>query len=153
MRIYLAGSITGKGIQEVFEYWDKTKTMFEDMGYQVFTPMMGKGHYRTAKKSERFDKASGYTNPISTDHAIVARDKWMCTQMVDIVYANLTTSGDKVSIGSCMEIAWASQAGKQVIISMPKGNIHEHAFILESATIVFETHEEAVEYLGQIIVK
>ena len=36
------------------------------------------------------------------------------------------------------------------ILVMPKKNVHQHAFVIEAADIIFETIEEAVEYLQTI---
>lgn len=66
--------------------------------------------------------------------------------MCDILYCNLTMA-QIVSIGSTMELAWAHQLGKHSVVAMQADNIHRHAFILEAADIVWETHEQALDYL------
>jgi hypothetical protein len=50
-----------------------------------------------------------------------------------------------------MELAWASILGKHTVVSMQKENVHRHAFILEAADVIFETHEESMEYLDKLI--
>jgi hypothetical protein len=65
---------------------------------------------------------------------------------VDIVLVDLSNIKN-VSIGCCMELAWAQDNDKHTIVVMEKSNIHMHAFVLEAADIVFEQLEEALEYL------
>lgn len=145
MKIYLAGRISGSTPEEVFGYFNGTKAVLRDLyGYEVLTPMMGKEYLRTEKKFA----PEGYKYPVSTDHAIVERDRWMVSQ-ADIVYVNLMDT-EHVSIGCMMELAWASILGKHTIIAFEKDNIHYHAFVLEAADIVFNSTEEAMQYLKDI---
>jgi nucleoside 2-deoxyribosyltransferase len=68
----------------------------------------------------------------------------------DIILTDLTGM-TRNSIGCCMEMAWASLLGKHSIVVMEKENPHRHAFVLEAADIVFETLEEAIEYLKLLV--
>jgi nucleoside 2-deoxyribosyltransferase len=106
--------------------------------------MTGKGYLRTELKL----KAHGFDNPISTNHAIVKRDQWMIGQS-DIVLVDLT-GAERVSIGCMFELAWAMEKGKHTIVIMEKDNIHQHAFVIDSADIVFETPKDAMDYLEDL---
>jgi nucleoside 2-deoxyribosyltransferase len=140
MKIYLAHPISGLSADEVTGYYSQTVNKLKD-SFEILYPMMGKRYLRNEIKF----KAEGYQNPVSTNHAIKERDKWM-VQSSDIVFIDFT--GAKiVSMGCCMELAWADLLGKHTIIVLEKENIHRHAFILDSADIVFETYDEAIEYL------
>jgi len=146
MKIYLAGPISGKGYDEVINSYKKKTNILEIAGYEVLCPMTGKTYLR----NEIELRASGYTNfPVSTNHAIFERDKWMVSNC-DIILADLSNSGDRISIGTMMELAWASMLGKHTIIILPKDNIHNHAFVLEAADIIFETEIEAFKYLDDL---
>ena len=143
--IYVAGSISGMSYEEAQDYFKTTSHILTNMGYDVLSPMIGKTHLRTEIKLREKD----YTHPVSTNHAIFGRDKWMVEQS-DIVLCNLSNSGDRVSIGSMMELAWASMLNKHVIVIMQKDNIHRHAFVLEAADIVFTSLNEGLEYLSNL---
>lgn len=145
--VYLAGPISGKDYASVMCYIEKTAARLEEMGYEILHPMLGKSYLRT----ELEFRAHGYENPVSTNHAIFERDRWMVARC-DIVLAQLQDAFDRVSIGTVMELAWASMLGKHtiVIIGAP-ANIHRHAFILEAADIVFDTLQEAFDYLRDLI--
>lgn len=143
MKIYLAGPISGKSYDEVVTLYKEKIEIFTKMGYEILCPMTGKSYLR----NELEFKEHGYNNfPVSTNHAIFERDKWM-VQNSDIILADLSNCGERISIGTMMELAWASFLGKHTIIILPKENIHRHAFVLESGDIIFETLEESIEYL------
>jgi nucleoside 2-deoxyribosyltransferase len=142
MKIYLARPISGQSYEAVVNYYTETAKKLIIAGYDVLCPMTGKSYMR----NEIEFKAHDYDNkPMSTNHAIIERDRWMVSS-ADIVYANLLDS-KYASIGTCMELAWAHDKGKHTIVVMDKENVHQHAFVIEAADIVYETHKEAMEYL------
>jgi nucleoside 2-deoxyribosyltransferase len=145
MKIYLAGPISGKGYDEVVGLYAEKQNLLQGLGYEVLCPMTGKQYLR----NELEFKTHGNSHPVSTNHAIFERDKWMVSQS-DVILADLSNSGSRVSIGTMMELAWASLLGKHTVAIIPSGNIHEHAFVLESADIVFQTTEEAYNYLRDL---
>ena len=146
MKIYLAGSISGLSYDEVVNSYKSKADILGIAGYEILCPMTGKTYLR----NEVEFRASGYTNfPVSTNHAIFERDKWM-VQQCDIILADLSRSGERVSIGTMMELAWGSLLGKHTIIILPKENVHRHAFVLEAADIIFETEFEAFKYLDDL---
>lgn len=143
LKIYLAHPISGNSLNEIFSYYSDA---VRDLGaiFKIFCPMIGKDYVRNELKH----KAEGYKNPASTNHAIKERDKWM-VQNSDIVVIDFTDS-KIVSIGCCMELAWADMLGKHTIVILEEDNIHRHAFVLDCADIVFNTQEEAVKYLLEL---
>lgn len=145
MRIYLAGSIQGKGYDEVMNNIRFVKNPLISYGYEVLHPMLGKSYLR----NEVQFKAEGYVYPVSTNHAIFNRDKWMVSY-ADIILANLLNA-DRVSIGTMMELAWASLLNKHILVVMEKDNIHRHAFVLEASGTIFEDMQSAIKYLGELI--
>jgi nucleoside 2-deoxyribosyltransferase len=145
--IYLAGPITGKGYEEVVSSYAEKTTYFEAIGYNVLCPMTGKSYLR----NEIEFKSENYKFPVSTNHAIFERDMWMVSNC-DIILADLSNSGERVSIGTMMELAWASLLHKHSVIILPENNVHRHAFVLESGDIIFEAYEEAKKYLEDFII-
>jgi nucleoside 2-deoxyribosyltransferase len=146
MKIYTAGPISGQSYDQVMKRYRGQVTSLQDMGYEVICPMTGKEYLRT----ELEFKAHGYDkHPVSTNHAIKERDRWMVGS-VDIVLVDFTECAGIVSIGSVMELAWADELKKHTIVVMEEGNIHEHCFVLECADIVFRTMDEAYTYLADL---
>jgi len=145
MKIYLARPISGCTREQVLGYYDRASKVLRAAGYQILSPMKGKAHLRTEKRYRPKD----YRHPIATNHSIFHRDRWMVGQ-ADVVYTNLI-GAQAVSIGSMMELAWANEFNKYVVVSMEPDNPHQHAFVLEAAHTVFETHQEALDYLIDFI--
>jgi nucleoside 2-deoxyribosyltransferase len=141
MKVYCCHPISGMSADEVFGYYEEVVRELEGYGWEVLSPMHGKDVLRTEKKF----RAADYRSPVSTNHAIFNRDRWMVRQ-ADVVFANLCGS-KAVSIGTMMELAWAADTGRHVVLCMEEGNVHRHAFVLESADVVFETEAEALAYL------
>ena len=145
-KIYLARPISGCTVDEVQAYYSTMKATLQDL-FVVFNPMIQKEYARTDTAFKSFG-ASGH--PESSNKAITRRDRSMVVGC-DIVYLNLLGSG-KVSIGSVMELAWAYDHGKHVVVAMEDGNIHDHAFIRECSDAVFCSSDHALEYLRDLAV-
>lgn len=144
MRIYCCKPISGRIADEVFEYYERMQRELMSYGFEVLSPMHGKDVLRT----EMVFRATDYRNPVATNHAIFERDRWMVKQ-ADVVYANLLDT-KMVSIGTMMEMAWAFDSGKHVVLVMETENIHRHAFVLEAAHIVWDNEKDALAYLKSL---
>jgi nucleoside 2-deoxyribosyltransferase len=140
MNIYLAHPITGLTGKDVINYYTNLRIkLFKN--FKIFSPITAKEHLY----NDEICIPSGYIDPICNNHAVMERDMWMVTQS-DIVLCDFTNS-KSVSIGCCFELSVASYLHKHTVVVLPKDNIHKHIFILEAADIVFETLDEAVNYL------
>ena len=147
MKIYISGPISGLSYEEASEHFIEYKQILTDLGYEVLNPFTGKEYLRNDIEL----RAGGYEDrPISTNHAIFGRDRWMVEQS-DIVVCNLLKGKYRASIGSMFELAWASDKNKHVVVILDKDNVHNHAFVLEAADIIFVTEEEALHYLEKLI--
>jgi len=147
LSIYAVHPISGRSADDVFNYYQRTQETLTNYGFNVFVPLYGKNNLRCEKEF----KASDYRSPVSCNHAIFNRDKWMVLQ-ADIIYANFLGT-PLVSIGSMMELAWASDHNKHIIVTMEEDNIHRHAFVLEAAHIVVTTEMDALDYLKKLVEK
>jgi len=150
MRIYFARSISGCHKEEVCKYYDYVNKRFTKLGLEVFTPAIE----LDALRCDEAFRSHGYEGiPSSSNHAIVERDFWFVAQS-DIVFVDFDASDyskTHISIGCCMELAVAHWLRKHTIVVLSKENIHNHAFALECADIVFYTHKDAVEYLEKLV--
>jgi hypothetical protein len=75
----------------------------------------------------------------------------MCTK-ADIVFVNFSKA-PSISIGCVMELAWAYTHRKHTVGVLPKDSVHRHAFVIEAFDIIFETEEEAIQYLIRLAKK
>ena len=142
LTVYTVGPISGLSYDECVEHFNVRKDKLKAWGYDVLHPMLGKEFLR----NELSVKSVGYDNqPICTNHAIVQVDFWRVDQ-ADILFVDFTKAADRVSIGSVAEMSRGFQQGKLIITVMPKENIHQHAFVIEMSSIIFETLDEAFIY-------
>jgi len=146
MKVYLAGPISGQSYDAVEGIINQKRAILENYGYEVSSPLVSKTAVRTDVKL----RAEGYGHPESTNHAIFERDRWL-VENCDIIFVDFTDAGERASLGSCMEMAWGCMLDKYIVAVIPKGTVHEHAFLLEASDIVYETREEALKYLKQFI--
>lgn len=145
LKVYLAGPITGLTFEEATLDFITRANQLRTLGYEVLHPFTGKAHLRNHVGAFL---PSGHDS-ISSDHAIIERDRWMVSQ-ANIIYMNLS-GAKRVSIGSMFELAWAHDRGAHTIVVMESDNIHQHAFVKEAADIMFSTTEEAFLYLESLI--
>jgi nucleoside 2-deoxyribosyltransferase len=100
--------------------------VLEDAGIHGLDPMRGKD-YLAKEQSIGND----YDSPLSCSRGIMTRDHWDCTRC-DILLVNFLGSA-RVSIGTCMEIAWAYDNQIPIICVIEEsGNPHDHAMIREA---------------------
>lgn len=139
-KVYLAGPIQGLNYAGATEWRDEAKKLLYEHCIDGYSPMRAKQYLKDEKA---IGDNGPYTQPLSTNKAILSRDFRDCTQS-DVVIMNLH-GAKRVSIGSVMEVAWAHAARVPVILIMePSGNVHEHCLLCEACNIRVETIEEAV---------
>lgn len=139
MKIYLAKPMTGISCKSVFDYYTKTKSILNHT-YEIYCPLACKGFLMN---DDVFEKE--YTESITSNHGIFERDKWMVSQS-DIVFCDFSET-TSISLGCVSEIMIANTLNKYIIVVMNKMNVHNHPFVKEAASIIFETHDEAISYL------
>ncbi len=144
MKIYISTPMTGRTYQEIHDYYDKTAMTLKSYNHHVMSPMTGRPNLQTEVM-----EACGNDRDITTNHAIVERDRWMLSKS-DIVYTNLIGC-TRISIGCCMELAWAHDRGIHSIVVMEPNNMHDHCYIRETADIIFHSEAEALAYFKNLI--
>lgn len=144
LKIYTVGAISGLSYDECVKQFNVRIAKLNEMGYDVFYPMLGKSYLRNETKL----RAEGYSEcPSSCNHAIVRADFWRVDQS-DILFVDFTNATERVSIGSVAEMSRGYMNSKLIITVMQKENIHRHAFVIEMSSVIFETLDEAYEYLA-----
>lgn len=141
LKMYIAGPVTGLTGPQALDRFEARAAQMRNLGYNVLHPLIGKEWLRDAGELA----AHGYDHPLSNDHAILARDRWM-VRWCDVLCVDVR-GAQRVSIGTVAEMAWAHADGKHIILLMEVGNIHEHAFVLEMASIRFFNEPSAWLYL------
>jgi nucleoside 2-deoxyribosyltransferase len=144
MNIYLAHPINGLSGMEIFAYYEDASEQLREH-YTILHPMLGKGYLRTEAEL----RSHGYDFPASTNKAIFGRDMWM-VRMADIVLVDLA-GAKAASLGCAIELAMAHALGKHTVLVLDQEDkIHNHAFILECADVVFGERNSAIQYLVEM---
>ena len=146
LTVYCARPMSGLSFNVVNDYYHNIQTELTRIGYNVLHPMCGKA---ALKQEGETLQPNGYVLPVSTNHAIFQRDRWMVRQ-ADVIFANLI-GATAVSIGTMMELAWGFEMGKHNVVALEKGNPHNHCFVAEAAHLTYPTYEEAIEYLKLLV--
>jgi hypothetical protein len=145
MKLYLSHPIKGLSGKVVFEYYDTAISLI-DKSIQVLSPMTSKEFMRADVIFRGKYKDGGH--PLVTNHALKERDQWM-VGLADIVLVDLSET-KLASIGCCMELAWADLLGKHTVVVVESGSVHDHAFVLDCADVVFSTFIEAIHYINTL---
>lgn len=139
MKVYLAGPITGISWGEATDWRDGVAAALAEHGLEGYSPLRGKEYLAGETKIDPWyaDK------PMSCPKGLVTRDRYDVTSS-HVIIANFL-GAKTVSIGTCMEIAWADIERIPVISVMEPDNIHVHAFIQELSGYIVPDLDEAVD--------
>lgn len=125
--VYLAGPITGLSFSQVNEWRETTKKILVPRGIDCASPMRGQQHL----SNETAIMHSYIGNPFTSPRGIMRQDHYdVCRSTVILVNF---LGAPKQSAGTIMEIGWAWDKHKPVVVIMEEsGNPHDgHPMILE----------------------
>jgi hypothetical protein len=143
--VYLAGPIRGLAYDSAIGWRQDVEAKLDDVGIKCLSPMRNKELIKTVDKIlDSYENMNGYS---SKD--IFNRDKFDIINS-DILLFNFLNR--KVSIiGSLFELAWGHLLNKYCIVVVNKDSIYaKHPFVKESACIMFENLDEAVDYIAKL---
>jgi nucleoside 2-deoxyribosyltransferase len=148
--VYLAGPITGLEYVEATNWRNDAKLLLALNGITGLSPMRGKEYLSEVKEfTMDGDKYSSFS-VMSSNRGIMTRDRWDATRC-DVLLVNLLDA-KRVSIGTCMEIAWADAVRTPIVCVMePTGNPHEHGMILEAIGFRTASLNEAIYIIKAIL--
>lgn len=131
MQVYLAGPITGA--DPLAPDWrDEAQLILE------------RGNVRVVRPRAMSRYLDEYKLPAThVGMVLTLRDHTMTTGS-DVVLANFENSTTG-SIGTAVELGWASEAGVPIVGVVPPGNVHEHPMVLSVLACRVHTMKEGVE--------
>lgn len=131
MQVYLAGPILG--VDPTAPDWrDEAQLVLELDSIKVVRP--------TAQKL--YKELYQIPSPRQSGMVLTLRDHTMTTKS-DVVLANFENSTIG-SLGTAMELGWASEAGVPIVGVVPSGNVHEHPMVLSVLAFRVHTLEEGL---------
>jgi hypothetical protein len=143
--VYLAGPITGCSYEGCTNWRKYAIAKLAECGIAGLDPMRGK-EYLEAETSVS-DNYSGEV--LSCSRGIMTRDHWDCLRC-SLLLVNLRHA-TRVSIGTCMEIAWAWDNGIPVVAVLEPGNPHDHSMINEAIGFKMQSLDEAISIIKAIL--
>lgn len=137
-KVYLAGPITGQSYDGATDWREQVKQHLEP-AIAAYSPMRSKQYL--LQQTTVKDVYDEYI--LSSQRGIYTRDFHDC-RTCDLIFVNLL-GATKVSIGTVMEIAWASAFNKPIVLVMEKtNNVHEHAMIREACALRTDNLEDGL---------
>lgn len=143
--IYLSGPIAGTDYKECTSWRDYVSNELKE--FKCLDPMRGKSYLNNAGpiSDDVTKNTKGFKNYLASDQAIMTRDSWdsfNCSAMF-VNFLNVK----KVSIGTCMEIAWGFQRRIPMVVCMGKGNLHDHPMIRAASPFVVEDLDSGIKLI------
>lgn len=143
--VYLAGPISGLSYEEATAWRNEMTENLRRFGISAVSPLRAKTYL-----ADQEQIADEYDQTMSTSRGIMTRDRFDASQC-DVLFVNFLGT-KRVSIGTCMEIAWADMLRKPIVIAIePENNIHDHAMIREALGFRVSTLEEAEHIIQSIL--
>ena len=137
--LYLAGGISGLSWQDAIRWRRLVKNTLAPEGIECFSPLRAKSYLRPEQNI-----ANAYeSHVLSSQRGIFARDWYDCLNC-DMVFVNFLASPFP-SLGTAMEIAWAYDNKKPIVVAIEKsGNPNDHAMLMEACRFRVDNIEEAI---------
>jgi nucleoside 2-deoxyribosyltransferase len=153
-KAYLAGPIAGLNYKQAVMWREAARTELLLSGIHAYSPMRNK-HYLSdvkqfSKQPRNDENPYNSDNPLSTVKGITVRDRFDC-ETSDLVLINLLGS-TTVSIGTMLEIGWASAKNIPIILVMEdEGNPHDHGMVNQVCGFRVNNLEDAIILTRQIL--
>jgi hypothetical protein len=157
--IYLAGPILGTTYGECTDWREYAQARLAqlDPALRGASPMRAKKYLANLVKMPlsadqlRTTQSGTIKTPLSTAAAIVGRDQ-MDVARADLLLVNLL-GAEKVSIGTCCEVAQAHTIGTPVMLVMEgQGNIHDHPFITQQSAFRVDDLDTAISLIPAVLI-
>ena len=88
-------------------------------------------------------------NKLLTNAGVFTRD-FNDVKRADALLVNFLDA-EVASIGTAAEIAWAWQMQKPIVVVMDPGNVHQHAFIVEMASLIVDNLPDGIKLITEIL--
>lgn len=149
--VYMAGPISGLTFGECTDWRIHAKAELANAQINAVSPLRGKDFLAQFGKLSSTCESYGEVSPLSSARGIMTRDRFDATRC-DVLLVNLL-GAERVSIGTCLEIAWADLQRTPIVCAMePSGNVHEHAMLSEAIGFRVATLDEAIAVVKAILV-
>lgn len=147
---YLAGPISGLTYNAATDWRRQAQAFLAQRGIAGLDPLRGKDFLKDHGVLRGDADWYGAMNVFATQRGVMTRDRFDA-QRCDVLLVNFL-GAERVSIGTCMEIAWADALRTPIVCAMEAtGNPHEHIMLNEAVGFRVPTLEQALEVVAKIL--
>lgn len=129
-KVYLAGPISGLSYAGCTDWREHAIARLGEFNIRGLSPMRCKEYLSHLSNISADGHEYAHLGDFATPRAVMTRDHFDATRC-DVLLVNLL-GAEKVSIGTCMEIAWAFTHKIPVICAIEDNSIHSHMMIDEA---------------------
>lgn len=144
--VYLSGPITGQNYQEARYGWRKYVAERLSPGIKALSPMRHEGHLAEVFGSLEKEYPEHF---FSQPRVLVEKDR-LDIERSDIILVNLLEA-NRVSIGTMVEIGIAVALGKKIVLCVHRGSMHDHPFVIETASLVLDKLDDAIYAINSLL--
>jgi nucleoside 2-deoxyribosyltransferase len=148
--VYLAGPISGLTYDSANDWRAYAQAELAKAGIVGLSPLRGKDYLRSRGVLKGDADWYGDMGVFATQRGIMTRDRFDA-QRCDVLLVNFL-GAKTVSIGTCMEIAWADALRTPIVCIMDEtGNPHEHVMLKEAIGFRVTTLEAGLAVVKTIL--
>ena len=150
-KVYLAGPIAGFSYDTATYWRDTISKMVSEFSIICYSPLRGESYEDNQVPLDNQGSRAYNGVPIAPRN-FVRRD-WHDVKTSDAMVVLLPADAKTISIGTMIEIGWASALDIPMIGIIPHGEwgIHQHPFLDELFTFQVRTVYEAVQILKTLL--
>lgn len=146
--VYLAGPIRGLSYAQTVAWRDTVEEELKHVGITTLSPMRYKERLKGIDNLQCHEYGEG--DPLTTMDGIFARDHFDVKRS-DLILVNFI-SMNEVSVGTIMEIAWAYEMQKPVVLMIDKeSNLLNHPFIINTCPFIVFSLEDGIAVTKEIL--
>lgn len=148
--VYLAGPIAGLTFDAAADWRNQAIRELHDAGIKGLSPLRAKEYLRDAGVLSGHGLEYAHRGPMSLPRGVMTRDHYDATRC-DVLLVNLL-GATTVSIGTCMEIAWAFAIRTPIVCAIEdEGNPHAHMMIVEAIGFRVSALDDAIHITKAIL--
>ena len=136
---YACGAMNGLSLSEAKDWRQRVSQYFEENSnnIRIISPTRG--------KSDTDNLGTDYDNTFRSKNRYIYRRDMNDVRRCDFLFVYLPISEKGVSIGSVIEIGWATVLGKPIFLTTNNVLLQKHPLVSQPTVWIGETLEEAVE--------
>ena len=146
--VYLAGPISGLTYKGCTSWRDYVSDRLAP-AIKAFSPLRAKEYLASLPSISGHGDEYKHLGVMSTSRGVMTRDRYDCTTC-DVLFVNLLGAAI-VSIGTCMEIAWADLKRIPIVCAIDDAGPHNHMMINEAIGFRVHSLDEAIDVTKAIL--